>query len=43
MQLSLKHQLMGLGRFFVEIVRFCEMLTGTIERAATITGRFKFE
>jgi hypothetical protein len=34
---------MGLGRFFVEIVRFWEMLTGTIEPVATITGRFNFE
>lgn len=43
MQRSLKPQLMGLGRFFVEIVRFREMPSGTIEWAATIAGRFNFE
>jgi hypothetical protein len=34
---------MGLGRFFVEIVRFLEVLAGTIEPVATITGRINFE
>jgi len=34
---------MGLRQFLVEIVRFREMLTGALYRAATIAGRFNFE
>ena len=36
-------QPMSLGRFFVEIVRFCRALIATTERVVTIAGRFNFE